>query len=790
MTEFQDLERTDRQIDRNSLLLLFLLIVPTINMAAVLFLWPNVTWVAEIPRAAIVILGSFAALLLSVFIITRYRSHPGILYISAGLVAIGIIDGFHALSPPGSTQFAWLHSFAGIAGGAFFTFYVLTRMTNLPLPAIKTTVKRAGWLLGGVAAAAFLFGVLTLVFSDTLPAMVRENRFTPTAWIINAIPIVLYLFAGFNLFRQYRKTGAHELFLFTVILIFLFQASEVFYFAPFWSILWWLWQALQLTVYLTVLGYILKEYIQTSSSLAAEVDERKKVEKALRKADEDWRNSFNSLEEAMMIIDRDYNIENINNGGLGLIGKKKEEVIGQKCYRVLHTENKPEEYCPFQQTLKTKKVESVERYDESRGKHFSLKSAPIFDESGEIIKFVYLMGEITKRINAEEKERVLQQELNLAGRLASIGEVAAGLTHEINNPLTSVIAFAQMLAQMDVPEDFKEAVEVINDGANRVSGIVEKLLTFARRNRPDKEYADINSVITNTLGMRSYEMRLNNTKVTTRLDSNLPRTMANIGQLQQVFLNIIINAEQAMAGSNGKGKLAIKTERANSSIRVSLADTGPGISPEDINKIFDPFFTTKGPTQGTGLGLSVSYGIINEHGGKIHAKSEPDKGATFIIDLPIVAEDKAPTMSRPADREIEKASPGSRIIVVDDEPNICRALDRLLTRDGYQVETISKPQTALKKLATANYDLVLLDIRMPDMDGIEFYDRMKEIDPLFPQKVICITGDVISPANQAFLDKNGIPCIAKPFGTEELKALVKSVLGGKTSHAQATYSNR
>jgi len=414
MTEFQDLERTDGQIDRNSLLLLFLLTVPTMNMAAVLFLWPNVTWVAEIPRATIVILGSFAALLLSVFIITRYRSHPGILYISAGLVAIGIIDGFHALSPPGSTQFAWLHSFAGIAGGAFFTFYVLTRMTNLPLPAIKTTAKKAGWLLGGVAAAAFLFGVLTLVFSDTLPAMVRENRFTPTAWIINAIPIVLYLFAGFNLFRQYRQTGAHELFLFTVILIFLFQASEVFYFAPFWSILWWLWQALQLAVYLTVLGYILKEYIQTSSSLAAEVDERKKVEKALRKADEDWRNSFNSLEEAMMIIDRDYNIENINNSGLALIGRKKEEAIGQKCYRVVHAENKPEEYCPFQQTLKTKKVESVERYDGSREKHFSLKSAPIFDESGEIIKFVYLMGDITKRINAEEKERVLQQELNLA----------------------------------------------------------------------------------------------------------------------------------------------------------------------------------------------------------------------------------------------------------------------------------------------------------------------------------------------------------------------------------------
>ena len=788
MMELQKLEGKCQRVDWNSLLLLLMLTVPAGVMAAVLFLWPGVLWIAEIPYAAIGVLGSFVAILLSVFIIARYREQSGIMYISAGLMAMGIINGFQAISPPGSSEFVWLHSLAGICGGGFFVLYVLAEMTHLPVPSVKATAKGIGWLLGGVATVAFLSGVLSIILSDMLPTMVQEGRFSDIAWMINAVPVALFLFAGINLFWQYRKTGAHELFLFTAILIFLFQASEVFYFATLWGVIWWLWLALRLAVYLAVLGYVLKEYIQTSDSLAVEIDERKKVEKALRKADEDWRNSFNSLEEVMLIIDKDYNIENINNSGLALLGKNKGEVLGRKCYQVMHGEDRPSKYCPFRQTSKNKNVESVERYDELFKKHFSIKSAPIFDEHGEVIKFVYLMSDITKRVEAEEKERLLQKELNLTSRLASIGEVAAGITHEINNPLTSVIAFAQMLAQMDVPEDIKEAVEVINDGANRIAGIVDKLLTFARRHRPDKEYVDISAIVTSVVEMRLYEMRNNNIEVTTQLASNLPRTMANIGQLQQVFLNIIINAEQAMAGTHGGGGISIKTERIDGSIRVAIADDGPGIARDNIDKLFDPFFTTKDTDGGTGLGLSISYGIIKEHGGKIYAKSILDEGATFIIDLPVIAETKQPEIAELSSKELEKVT-GAKIMVVDDEPHICRALDRLLTQEGYKVETIPGAQMALQRLNTAKYDLILLDIRMPGMNGIEFYNHIKEIDPSLQRKVVCITGDVISARNRAFLNESRIPYIAKPFGVDELMRQVKLVLGGQTTDAQITYSD-
>lgn len=784
----QELEAKYQRVDRNSLLLLLLLTVPAGVMAIVLFLWPDILWIAEIPYTAIGILGSFAIILLSVFILARYHEQPGIMYISAGLIGMGIIDGFHAISPPGSAEFVWLHSFAGICGGTFFALYALTEITRLPIPSVKPTARGIGWLLGGVATVAFLFAVLSIVLADMLPTTVQEGHFTPVAWMINAVPVALFLVAGGSLFRQYRKTGAHELFLFTAILIFLFQASEVFYFATLWGVVWWLWQALRLAVYLAILGYVLKEYIQTSDSLAVEIDERKKVEKALRKADEDWRNSFNSLEEAMLIIDNAYNIENVNNSGLALLGKRKEEVLGEKCYQVIHGEDKPGEYCPFRQTLKSKRVASVERYDESFGKHFSVKSAPIFDEYGEVTKFVYLMSDISQRVKAEVKERVLQQELNLTSRLASIGEVAAGITHEINNPLTSVIAFAQMLRQMDVPKDIDEAVEVINDGANRIAGIVEKLLTFARRNRPDKEYVDINAIVTSVVEIHSYEMRNNNIDFTTHLASDLPWTMANLGQLQQVFLNIIINAEQAMAGAHKGGELSIKTDRVDSSIRVSIADDGPGIAKDNIDKLFDPFFTTKDADGGTGLGLSISYGIIKEHGGKIYVESTPGKGATFIVELPIVAETEQPKMAEPSGKEPKKVT-GARIMVVDDEPHICRALHRLLTQEGHNVETTSSAQVALQRLNTAKYDLILLDIRMPGMNGIELYHHMKEMDPSLQRKVVCITGDVISPRNKAFLDEAGIPCITKPFGVDELMGQVKLVLGEQTNDAQITYSH-
>jgi PAS domain S-box-containing protein len=500
------------------------------------------------------------------------------------------------------------------------------------------------------------------------------------------------------------------------------------------------------------------------------------------------RDIIDSQDDIILIIGRDYGIESVNESGLTLLGRNRESVIGEKCYQALHAEAEPCQYCPFTQTMKTRKTEVAEHYDATSEKHSHIKSSPILDEHGDVMKCILSIRDITERVNTEAKLKRMQQELNLDRRLVAIGQVAAGITHEINNPLTGVIAFSQMLMQMDVPENMKEAVEVIYDGATRVVGIVDRLRTFARPDRPDREHADLNAIIGNTLAMRSYEIRSNGIEVTTHLATDLPATMANVGQLQQVLLNIIINAEQAMANSTRQRKLTITTKQVADKIRVSISDNGPGIPKEIIDRLFDPFFTTKDNASGMGLGLNISYGIITEHGGEIRVQSEFGSGATFIIDLPIVTE----TVERKTDRPVnsEQESPaGARILVVDDEPHICRAIDRILTEKGHQVDTTSSPLKALEMLSKIDYDLILLDLRMPDMNGIEFYDRIKSISPELQQRVVCVTGDVVSTRNKTFLHETGIPCVAKPFGVNELMRQVRHVLEGEKNDAQVTYSH-
>jgi len=257
-----------------------------------------------------------------------------------------------------------------------------------------------------------------------------------------------------------------------------------------------------------------------------------------------------------------------------------------------------------------------------------------------------------KRMEIEKKG--LEQKAQMVSRLAMVGRLASGVAHEINNPLTGVIGCAQLLMRKDIPDDIKEDLKIINDGAQRVASIVSRLLAFARWHKPRREYVNINEIIEATLELRAYEMETGNIKVTTQLDSDLPRTMADGGQLQQVFLNVILNAETEMKLAHGRGNLLIKTETIDNTIRISFNDDGPGIAKENLERIFDPFFTTREVGEGTGLGLSICHGILTEHGGRIYAQSKSGKGATFIVELPLVTEPEQPEPAKPAAGEAQE----------------------------------------------------------------------------------------------------------------------------------------
>ena len=223
----------------------------------------------------------------------------------------------------------------------------------------------------------------------------------------------------------------------------------------------------------------------------------------------------------------------------------------------------------------------------------------------------------------------------MADRLASIGELAAGTAHELNNPLTSVIGFSQLLMEKDIPDDIREDVKLIYNEAQRAADVTKNLLTFARKRAPVKQLIQINNIIEDVLKLRAYEHKVNGIEVKRRLAHDLPEIMVDYFQMQQVFLNIIINAEYFMTEAHNRGTLTITTKKHNSSVRISIADDGPGIPQENLSRIFDPFFTTKEAGKGTGLGLSICHGIVAEHGGQIYARSQPGKGATFVVELPI-----------------------------------------------------------------------------------------------------------------------------------------------------------
>jgi signal transduction histidine kinase len=230
-----------------------------------------------------------------------------------------------------------------------------------------------------------------------------------------------------------------------------------------------------------------------------------------------------------------------------------------------------------------------------------------------------------------------EEQMLITDRLASIGELASGIAHELNNPLTSVIGFAQLLLGRELPEDIREDIGVIYGEARRAAEVMKNLLIFARKHPPAKQLVNINSVIEKVLALRAYEHSVENIQVIAHLAPDLPLVMADYFQLQQVFLNIVINAEHFMIQAHQRGTLTIATRRAGDCVRASFTDDGSGIAKENLARLFDPFFTTKEVGEGTGLGLSICHGIVTGHGGRIYAQSEPGKGATFVVELPVLA---------------------------------------------------------------------------------------------------------------------------------------------------------
>jgi two-component system NtrC family sensor kinase len=366
--------------------------------------------------------------------------------------------------------------------------------------------------------------------------------------------------------------------------------------------------------------------------VSRDITERKKAEEALRQSEERYRAILEEMEDSYFEVDLAGNLTFVNNSVCRDLGYSMEELIGMS-YKVFTAEDYIKSlFQIFNEVYRTGVPNKgfpwrTSRKDGSQG--FAETSiAPLRNDKGEIIGFRGVGRDITER-------RKIEEQLILTDRLASIGQLAAGIAHELNNPLTSVIGFSDLLLERDLPADVKADLKTVNQEAKRTVNIVKGLLAFAREQRTEKSLVNINIIIQGVLQIRSYEQRVSNIEVDARLAPALPQVMGNGVQLQQVFINIIINAEQAMLEAHGRGKLTIATEQVGDMVRASFTDDGPGISPANMKLLFTPFFTTREVGKGTGLGLSICHGIVTEHGGKLHTESEPGKGATFVVELPI-----------------------------------------------------------------------------------------------------------------------------------------------------------
>ena len=369
-----------------------------------------------------------------------------------------------------------------------------------------------------------------------------------------------------------------------------------------------------------------------------EITERKRAEEALLHSEEHFRALIENSSDIIMIMDDQGALRYISPSVERLLGYKPEEVIGAIGFDFVHPGDLPDNISAFTAAIQNPGA-SVSKEVRMRHKDgswhvFEALASNLLDNPA--VNGLVINGrDITARKEAEGREKELQQQLNLSSRLASIGELAAGVAHEISNPLTGILGFSQRLMRKSTDEEISRDLDRIHSEAQRVAKVVGNLLTFARRREPKREYLDINNILHKALELRAYALETSNIEVVTSLAPSLPKTMADFHQIQEVFLNIILNAEQAMSEANAEGKLSVKTQPTRDYIRISFADDGPGIPAEQLDKIFDPFFTTRGEKGGTGLGLSLCHGIVAEHAGRIYAKSKPGKGATFFVELPL-----------------------------------------------------------------------------------------------------------------------------------------------------------
>ncbi|MGH7567717.1 MAG: hybrid sensor histidine kinase/response regulator [Gemmatimonadales bacterium] len=500
-------------------------------------------------------------------------------------------------------------------------------------------------------------------------------------------------------------------------------------------------------------------------------------------AKEQWETAFDALSEGIAVVDEEGRIRRANRSLAELLGRPLPAVIGEHLCHALFGKSLAL-MTLLDAARRGDRPAALVTRSERLGRTVRVNAAPI-PIAGADQSLVVLVEDVTD-------QQAMEAQLIQSEKLAAVGQLISGIAHELNNPLTSIAGLSEfLLEQKQLGPNDRGHLKVIHDQAQRAGRIVRNLLTFARKGPAETERVDLNDVVQRTLRLMSYDLKLKDVETRKELAGGLPDVLGDRHALQQVVLNLLTNAAQAVAANQARGarRVTVKTW-VDDRVHLRVTDTGPGIPDSVVPQIFTPFFTTKEPGEGTGLGLSITYSIVEAHGGHVAYERGPEGGAAFRVDLP-PAPAPAPASARPARAGQEPdatrlplpaspSTPARRILLVDDDPAVRRVVQALFGREGHTVEAARSAQHALELAQARHYDLVIADGRATARGkgaGRLLVEELVVRWPALRDRILVATGDV-RPATEQALARLGLRYVRKPFNLRDLREEAARAWGG------------
>jgi len=522
-----------------------------------------------------------------------------------------------------------------------------------------------------------------------------------------------------------------------------------------------------------------KVVAETQTRLEHDIAERKRAEEALRNSEANYRAIFDAAEDAIFIHDIDSGaILDANPKACEMYGYTREEL--QRVDIGALSSGVP----PYTQQHAMRLMKRIVEGEQVAIEwHARRKDGELFwfEVAGKRVtiggqhRILAIGRDITDRKRAAEeltrqREAVYQRE-----KLAALGSLLAGVAHELNNPLSVVVARAVLLEEQGDATTRGAALR-IRTAAERCARIVRTFLAMARQQEPERGPVAIDEVVAAALDIAGYALRTSSIEVKVELVEDAPLIHADADQLHQVLLNLVINAQQSLQDMPLPRRIRIRSDidAAAGMLVLTVADNGPGITPHLKARVFEPFFTTKPTGVGTGVGLAVSLGIVEAHGGTLAVDRAPGGGAMFTIRLPLG--EKAPRGPRAPAPAKSVGEAHYRILIVDDEPEIRDTLCEILTGAGHDVAVAASGREALKRMTIEPYDVIVTDIRMPDLDGRALYQEIRERWPGKAGRVVFITGDTLASTLRDFVSASGRPVIEKPFLPADVRRVVAELV--------------